>query len=81
MSDAMLMKLPLFAVFVAEFDFLAKDGRAFAARGKKLGKLLDISDIPCAGHGMEGEPNEGESMKLFWADQCLGFDKWVRNNN
>ena len=78
MPDDMLKKLPPFAVFVSEFDFLAKDGRVFAERGKKVGKLLDISDLPSAGHGLEGEPNDSETMKLFWADQCLGFDLWVR---
>lgn len=72
------MKMPPFAIFVSEFDFLRKDGLALAERGKKCGKLLDISDLPASGHALAGEENEGETMKRFWADQCLGFDLWVR---
>lgn len=57
-SNMLLMKMPPFAIFVSEFDFLAKDGRALAKRGEKFRKLLDISDLPSAGHGLEGETSD-----------------------
>jgi len=44
--------LPPFAIFTSEFDFLKRDCLALAARGKKAGKLLDMSMIPGAGHAL-----------------------------
>lgn len=68
MSDALLKKVPPFAIFTSEFDFLRRDSLALAERGKKAGKLLDISDIPGAGHGLMGEDSKSDSFKMFNAD-------------
>lgn len=78
-TDAELQKVPPFAIFTSEFCFIRKDAHKLAERGKKLGKLLDISDIPGAMHGQTGEPCESDANKLFHKDQCTAFDLWVRD--
>jgi len=52
MPDEQLRKLPPFVIFTSEFDFLRRDCLALAAKGKRIGKLLDMSDIPGAGHAL-----------------------------
>ena len=52
MPDEQLRKLPPFVIFTSEFDFLRRDCLALAAKGKRIGKLLDMSDIPEAGHAL-----------------------------
>jgi len=63
MSDEQLKKCPSFAIFTSEFDFLRRDCLALAARGKTLGKLLDMSDIPGAAHGLMNEGPESDAVK------------------
>jgi len=46
-----LKKVPPFAIWTSEFDFLRRDNLKMAARGKAAGKLLDISDMPGSVHG------------------------------
>jgi len=60
--------LPPFAIFTSEFDFLRRDCLALAARGKEVGKLLDISDIPGAAHALMMEGPESDATKQFNAD-------------
>lgn len=50
-SDEILAKFPPIAVFTSEFDFLRRDNLAFAERARKVGKLIDIEDMPGVGHG------------------------------
>jgi len=68
MSDALLKKVPPFAIFTSEFDFLRRDCLALAARGKKVGKLLDMSDIPGSAHALMAEGPETDAVKNFNAD-------------
>jgi len=55
--------LPPFAIFTSEFDFLKRDCLALAARGKKAGKLLDMSIIPGACHALMMENAVSEPTK------------------
>jgi len=59
MSDELLNKMPPFAIFTSEFCDIRDDAVALAERGKKNGKLLDISDAAGAAHCLEGEPMDG----------------------
>jgi len=51
--------MPPFAIFTSEFCDIRDDAVALAERGKKNGKLLDISDAAGAAHCLEGEPMDG----------------------
>jgi len=56
--------LPPFAIFTSEFDFLKRDSLALADRGRKVGKLLDMSIVPGAGHAnMNENPVSSEPTK------------------
>jgi len=46
--------VPPFAIWTSEFDFLKRDNLKLAERGKKVGKLLDISNIPGVAHALMG---------------------------
>lgn len=82
LSDELLMKVPPFALFTSEFDFLRRDSLALAERGKKFGKLLDISNTPGALHSLMGEGMFlTEVAKQFLDDYKKAFALWIKGNN
>lgn len=70
--------MPPFAIFTAELDFLNKDNVLFAERGKKLNKLLDISDMPGSTHGYMHFAITSKQVQWFNEDEKLAMDLWVK---
>jgi len=77
-SDDLLKKVPPFALWTSEFDFLRRDSLALAERGKKLGKLLDISDIPGVMHAHMGCSAVSQECQWLDDEQTRAFDVWIR---
>ena len=77
-SDELLKQVPPFALWTSEFDFLKRDSLKLAERGKKLGKLLDISNIPGVAHAFMGCKLTSDAYTQFDVEQAKGFNLWVR---
>jgi len=50
-TDEFMKKIPPFAVWTSEFDGMRRDNLKIAERGKAVGKLLDLSNMPGVLHG------------------------------
>jgi len=73
-----LAKVPPFAIWTGEFDYLRRDSIALAERGQKVGKLLDISDMPGVLNCYAGSTPDSKEVKWLDEEQLLAFDIWVR---
>lgn len=78
-SDAFLKTVPPFVIWTSEFDFYRRDNLKMAERGKKVGKLLDISDMPGVMHGYQCD-NFDTDQETKWCleEERMAFDLWVR---
>ena len=76
LSDKMMKKLPMMAVFTSEFDFYRRDCLKYADRLKKAGKLIDISDMPGVIHGYNGTFDSDE-CKWFYEQEKQVFDMYI----
>jgi len=64
-SDELLKQVPPFAIWTMEFDFLKRDSLKLAERGKKVGKLLDISNIPGVAHAFMACSMTSDAYKQY----------------
>lgn len=65
-------------VFTGEYDFMRRDNLKWAARCKKLGKLLEFSDIPGSPHGLDGEHESSWVWDYFYNQKRVAMDIWCR---
>ena len=77
-SDDLLSKVPPFAIWTSEFDYLQRDNLRLAERGKRVGRLLDISMMPGVYHGYMNQPDNVNAIIAFKEEQKQAFDLWVR---
>lgn len=77
-SDEELKKLPPFAIWTSEFDFYRRDNIKMGDRAKKVGKLLDISDMPGVIHGYQLMNFHTDETKWFYEEEKQAFDLWIR---
>merc|ERR1712224_357559 len=76
-SDDILSKVCPVAIWTSEFDFYKRDNLVYYERLKKLGKTVELCNMPGTPHGFQlfypGKPE----FNWFFEEEKLVFDTWV----